>query len=225
MPLPQEDPLTYLPRKPPEAVPKGAVIYLSGSVERVYLVVTGRVKISITTREGKQVISRIVPAEGLFGEACLVGTPIRRESATALDSVTLMSWTRSEVERQVEDEPRFGVALSQYVLRQSRELADRIETMATLKTPERVIAALLQLSASLGRKRADGVVRMDGLTHQTVSEYVGTSREIVTYQMTRLRSLGLVRYSRKFIDIDVNGLENELRARRRERSLSPGAAS
>jgi CRP-like cAMP-binding protein len=226
MPLPQEDPLTYLARKPAEAVPKGGAIYSPETpVERLYLVVTGRVKIGISTPDGKQIVSRIVPPEGLFGEACLLGALARRESATALDDATLMSWTRAEIEQQIEREPRFGVALSQYVLRLGRELADRIETMAVLKTPERVVAALLQLGASLGEARPDGLLRMPGLTHHTVSEYVGTSREIVTYQMTRLRGQGLIRYSRQFIDIDVKGLEAALRGARGAKSLSPGAAS
>jgi CRP-like cAMP-binding protein len=77
-----------------------------------------------------------------------------------------------------------------------------------------VAAALLQLGASLGQARPDGLWRMPGITHHTVSEYVGTSREIVTYQMTRLRSRGLIRYSRQFIDIDVEGLETALRGGR-----------
>jgi CRP-like cAMP-binding protein len=226
MPLPQEDPLTYLAHKPAEAIPKGGTVYSPGQpVERLYLVVTGRVKISTRAVDGKQVVTRIVPAEGLFGEACLMGAPSQRESATALDSVTLMSWTRAEIEQQIEREPRFGVALSQYVLRLGRELADRIETMAILKTPERVVAALLQLAVSLGQPRPDGLVRMPGLTHHTVSEYVGTSREIVTYQMTRLRGQGLIRYSRQFIDIDVKGLEAALDRGRGTTSMSPGAGS
>ncbi|MGP8245124.1 MAG: Crp/Fnr family transcriptional regulator [Bryobacteraceae bacterium] len=226
MPLPQEDPLIYLAHKPAEAVPKGGLIYSPGRpVEQFYLVVSGRVKISTTTPDGKQVVCRIVPPEGLFGEACLLGAHSQRESATALDSVTLMSWTRAEIEQQIEREPRFGVALSQYVLRIGRELADRIATMAVLKTPERVVAALLQLGTSLGQERPDGVLRMPGLTHHTVSEYVGTSREIVTYQMTRLRSQGLIRYSRQFIDIDVKGLEAALRSGSSARGMSPGAGS
>lgn len=193
-------------------------------MERLYLVVSGRVKIGTTAPGGKQVVKRIVPAEGLFGEACLLGAPSRHESATALDSVTLMSWTRAEIERQIEREPRFGVALSQYVLRLGRELADRLEAMALLKTPERVVAALLQLGASLGQARPDGVLRIPGLTHRTVSEYVGTSREIVTYRMTRLRSQGLIRYSRQFIEIDAKGLEAALRGGRGAESLPPAPA-
>jgi CRP-like cAMP-binding protein len=47
----------------------------------------------------------------------------------------------------------------------------------------------------------DGAVRIPSLTHHTLAEYVGTSREVVTFQMNRLRRLGLIRYSRQFIDV------------------------
>jgi hypothetical protein len=57
----------------------------------------------------------------------------------------------------------------------------------------------------------DGAVRVPSLTHHTISEYVGTSREIVTFQMNRLRRLGMLRYSRKFIDVYVQAIEDELR--------------
>jgi CRP-like cAMP-binding protein len=73
--------------------------------------------------------------------------------------------------------------------------------MAVCKTPERVALALVQLSEQLGTKEDDGSMRMAGLTHHTLAEYVGTSREIVTYQLNRLRRLGLLKYSRKHIDV------------------------
>ena len=61
--------------------------------------------------------------------------------------------------------------------------------------------ALLALAGDLGSKLPDGAVRIPSLTHHTLAEYVGTSREVVTFQMNRLRRLGLIRYSRQFIDV------------------------
>jgi hypothetical protein len=43
-----------------------------------------------------------------------------------------------------------------------------------------------------------------------IAEHVGTSREIVSAQMNRLRKLGIVRYSRKFIDVDCEAMERAL---------------
>jgi hypothetical protein len=70
--------------------------------------------------------------------------------------------------------------------------------------------SLLQLQRTLGERLADGAMRMAGLTHMVIAEHVGTSREIVSAQMNRLRKLGMVRYSRKFIDVDCEAMEQAL---------------
>ena len=207
-----EDPLTYLPRKPVQEYAKGRVIYdAQHPSSDLYVVILGRVKIGNTAEDGAQTVGRIVRAEGLFGESCLVGPMNRNETAIALDNVTLMSWSRAEIEQQMEREPRLGIALSQYLVRECLELQDRIESMAVHKTPERVMLALLQLAQDLGTPSPDGATRVASLTHHTIAEFVGTSREIVTFQMNRLRRLGLIRYSRKFIDIYVPAIRENLR--------------
>ncbi len=207
-----EDALTYLPRKPVQEFAKGRVIYDAQHPSTdLYVVILGRVKISNTSDDGCQTVGRIVRTEGLFGESCLIGPMHRTETAMALDNATLMSWSRAEIEQQVEREPRLGIALSQYLVRECLELQDRIESMAVHKTPERVMLALLQLASDLGTPTADGAVRIASLTHHTIAEFVGTSREIVTFQMNRLRRLGLIRYSRKYIDVYTQAMRENLK--------------
>lgn len=207
-----EDPLTYLPRKPIQEFARGRTIYSPESPsDQLYVVILGRVKITNIADDGCQTVGRIVCAEGLFGESCIIGNQARSESAVALDNVTLMAWTAQEIEQQIEREPRLGLALSQHMVRQCIELQDRIESMAVHKTPERVMLALMQLAYDLGSPMADGAIRVPSLTHHTIAEYVGTSREIVTFQMNRLRRVGLIRYSRKFIDIYVQAIRDTLR--------------
>jgi CRP-like cAMP-binding protein len=174
-------------------------------------VILGRVKITTTADDGGQTVGRIVRTEGLFGESSLIGPVPRSETAVALDNASLMSWSRTEIEQQVEREPHLGIALSQYLVRECLELQDRIESMAVHKTPERVTLALLQLATDLGSPMPDGSLRVASLTHNTIAEFVGTSREIVTFQMNRLRRLGLVRYSRKHIDVYALAMRENLR--------------
>jgi CRP-like cAMP-binding protein len=207
-----EDPLTYLPRKPVQEFAKRRVIYdAQQPSDHLFVVILGRVKITNIGDDGEQLVARIVTAEGLFGEGSLIGAPRRTEAAVALDNVTLMSWSAMEIETQIEREPRLGLALSQYLVRQCIELQDRIESMAVYKTPERVMLALVQLADSLGSPMADGSTRVPALTHHTIAEYVGTSREIVTFQLNRLRRLGMLRYSRKHMDIYTGPIQSVLR--------------
>ena len=206
-----EDPLMYLPHKPVQTFVRGQSIYDSERpASHLYLGISGRVKIINTVEDGCHIIARIVRAEGLFGESCLIPSQLASE-AVALDNVTVMVWTSEEIEQQVEREPRLGLALTQYMVGTCIELLDRIESMAAYNTPQRVILALAQLANELGTKMPDGTVRLQSLTHHTIAEYVGTSREIVTFEMNRLRRLGMLSYNRKHIDVYLEAIEDDLR--------------
>ena len=53
----------------------------------------------------------------------------------------------------------------------------------------------------MGTRTEDGCINIPPLTHQVLAEYVGTTREIITFQMNHFRQKGLLRYSRKGIQI------------------------
>lgn len=208
------DPLAYLPRRPVQVFSRNRTIYGTGrSSQGLYVVIVGRVQISWNEGAGIPIIVTIVSTDGFFGESCLVGTNSEHETAVALDEVSLMAWTRREVEDCIDREPRLGLALSKYMMRKCFQLENRIESMTVLKTPERLLLALAQLATELGTRQPDGTVRIKGLTHHTLAGYVGTSREMVTSQMNHLRRCGLLQYTRKHIDIDAQGFQEELRER------------
>jgi len=148
----------------------------------------------------------------LFLRSSLLGSAQYSERALALDNVTLMSWTAGEIEEQVERQPQLGIALLQMLIGRGLDYKERLQSFALDKTPERVVRALLRFAERLGSRTEDGSVRIPPLTHQVISEYVGTSREIVTFQMNHLRQKGLLRYSRKGIQVYVDALKEHLQA-------------
>ena len=208
-----EDPLEYLPQKRVQEYAKRQTIYSPDMhCDRLYLVTMGRVLVSAVNGDGSQAVTRIVGKGGLFGESALVEPEERHESAVTLETTGLMAWTRAEVEAQIDRNPRLGVALAQYLARQCLNLTDRIENHIVHKTPERTALALIELAFSLGTPREDGAMRIDHLTHMTLARYIGTSREIVTSQMTRLRRLGMLKYNYRFADIYTKAIEEMLSA-------------
>jgi CRP-like cAMP-binding protein len=89
---PFEDPLSHLPRKSAQEFTRGRVIYDAQQPNaHLYVIILGRVKITHTAEDGCQTIGRIARADGLFGEASLIGSPTRMESAIALEHVNVMS--------------------------------------------------------------------------------------------------------------------------------------
>jgi CRP/FNR family cyclic AMP-dependent transcriptional regulator len=225
-----EDALMYLPRKSVADYPKGQTIFDENQPSTgLHLIVQGRVKVAVPLDDGTQTVVDIFTTDDFFGESSLLGPAQAAqyaERAVALDAVTLMSWTQPEIESQIEREPRLGVALMQMLVNRGLDYQERLQSFALNKTPERVVRSLLRFAERLGIRTEDGSLKIPPLTHQVISEYVGTSREIVTFQMNYLRQKGLIRYSRKGIQVYTDALreywEMQNREHAAERTLSAG---
>src|SRR5689334_16037743 len=109
-----EDALVYLPRKGVVEYRRGQVIYDEDHPSAgLYLVVHGRVKVSIIVDDGSQTVTGIYSRDDFFGECALLGATQHQERATALETTALMHWTCEEIEQQVERQPKLGMALIQ----------------------------------------------------------------------------------------------------------------
>jgi len=212
-----EDALMYLPRKGVSEYSKGDTIFDETNPSRsLHLVVQGRVKFATPLDNGAQTVVDIFTTDDFFGESSLLGSVRRIECATALDRVTLMSWHSTEIEEQVQRQPRLGIALMQMLVKRTLDYEERIQSFALDKTPERIAASLLRFAGRLGTQNDEGWVRIPPLTHQLISEYVGTSREIVTFQLNHLRQKGYLRYSRQGIQVSTDPLRNHLKSQGRD---------
>jgi CRP/FNR family transcriptional regulator, cyclic AMP receptor protein len=75
----------------------------------------------------------------------------------------------------------------------------------------RLARSLIRFSERLGTTEQDGSVRLAPFTHELLSQYVGTSREIVTHYMNQFRRQGYLRYSRKGIVLYRDAFKEWLR--------------
>jgi len=208
-----EDALAYLPYKGVVEYRRNQVIYDEQNPSiGLSLVIRGRVKVTTSTEDGSPVVVGLFGADEFFGVRTLLGDHMTsREQTTALEITTLMVWPRAEIEAHIEREPRLGVALIQLLTMRCLDLEERLESLATANTQERLAVTLIRLAKSAPRG-SDGVVTIPSLTHQVLSEYVGTSREIVSTHMSQWRRKGLVRYSRDVIQLYPEALSEHLRS-------------
>jgi len=207
------DALNYLPSTRIMEYPRRCAIYEPARpANRLYLLLAGRVKVFRTAESGAQTLLRVAGAEEFLGESSMIPhEDTVRESAVVVDSAQAMSWTCEEVQERVEREPKLALALAQYFGHNNNVLRERITTIANYKTGPRVVLALIQLSQSVGTQTPTGALRITGLTHQAIADYVGTSREIVTSEMNRLRRMGYISYSRLYTDVFAMALQEWMR--------------
>jgi CRP/FNR family transcriptional regulator len=206
-----EDPLAHLPCSNIVEYRKGEVIYGHDQAPtNIFLVIEGKVKVSRLAADGHQVVVDVYQPDDLFGESAFLNLPHRAEQASALEDARLMTWTASEIEDIVMKRPRLAVALLQILTQRTVDFTRRIEGFSVDNIARRLARSLLRFSERLGTPDTDGAVRMAPFTHELLSQYVGTSREIVTHYMNQFRKQGYLRYSRKGITLQREALRGWL---------------
>ena len=207
-----EDPLAHLPRSVIVECRKDQIIYNQDQpATNLYLVIDGKVKISRTTGDGRQVMIDIYQRDEFFGESALLNVPHCAEQATALEGTKVMTWTASAIDEIVKRRPRLAVALMQILVQRTINFTERLESFSTDNIQRRLARSLVRFSERFGTPEEDGSVGMMAFTHELLAQYVGTSREIVTQYMTRFRREGYLQYSRKGIILQPETLREWLR--------------
>ena len=207
-----EDPLAHLPCSSIVEYRKGQTIYNQDQPSTaIYLVIGGKVKVSRLADDGRQVIVDIYQPDEFFGESAFLGSGSRAEQATALETTKLMTWTTTEIEDIILKRPRLAVALVQIFVQRTVDFATRIESFSADNIAQRLARTLVRFSERLGAREEDGSTRMVPFTHELLSQYVGTSREIVTHYMNHFRKQGYLQYSRKGIVLYRDAFQEWLR--------------
>ena len=199
---PLEDLSAYLPKSAIMEYRKGQPVYAAEqSVDRLYLVVEGRIIVSRVVGGDKQVVVAICQPHEIFGEPALVHCFSRSEQAVALENSKVMSWAASQIMESATSQSRLGIVLLQVLAQRESEFTWRMESLAVDTIHRRVARSLIRLSERIGTGQEDGSTRIAPLTHKMLSQYVGSTREIVTHHMTEFRKMGYLTYSRHGIVI------------------------
>jgi CRP/FNR family cyclic AMP-dependent transcriptional regulator len=207
-----EDPLAHLPCSTIVEYRRGQVVYdQEKPSESLLLVIDGKVKVCRLTDDNRQVVVDIYQADEFFGESAFLGTSDRAEMAVAIESTKVMAWTIDEIEDLSTRRPKLAIALLQLLVQRSMEFGSRIESFSVDNIARRLARSLIRFSERLGKQTDDGSVQMIPFTHELLSQYVGTSREIVTHYMNQFRRQGYLGYSRKGILLHRDALKDWLR--------------
>jgi CRP/FNR family transcriptional regulator, cyclic AMP receptor protein len=195
-----EDPLAHLTCSSILEYKKGQMIYNQNQPSTsIFLIIEGRIKVCRLGDDGHQVVVDIYQPDEFFGESALLNLPHRCEQATAVENTKLMAWSTAEIEDIIMKRPRLSVALLQILVQRTIDFTHRIESFSVDNIARRLARSLIRFSERQGAVEDDGSVRMTPFTHELLSQYVGTSREIVTHYMNQFRLQGYLKYSRKGI--------------------------
>lgn len=184
----------------PLACEKGQILFLEGDPPGdVYGVVHGRVKLAITTYDGREIAVSYKQAGELFGELAAIDELPRSASAVVLDDATLVAVPPGDFMAFVERTPALAVPLLRMLAHRLRSTNDHHTSTRGRSAVERVAAGLVDL-ADRQTVAIDGRATVT-LRHDDLAAWVGVNREAVSRALGQLRKKKLVATARGRIDL------------------------
>lgn len=167
--------------------------------ERLYLLVSGRIKLTQVTIDGRQVLLRIVEPGEMFGGIALFVKERYPAGAEAMEESELLSWDGSAMLELIQVEPKVALNVIQHLAQLVQSLQDRVRELSTERVEKRIARTLVRLAAQSSRgAEAAGPVVLH-LSRQDLGELAGATLYTVSRILSRWESEGLIESGRERI--------------------------
>jgi len=192
-------------------IARHANVYTCGDQdEMLYFVESGQVKLLMLSSEGKECLLAIHSAGDIFGELCLSGLGARLETATAMKATTLKQIPRDKFFARLGRDSLFE-GFVRYLAVRVADQQQVIANLVTVDSEQRLGQTLLQLGRTMGKKDPRSIRIELKISHDELSEMVGTTRPRISMFMQRFHNLGLIETNRdRFLIIKENKLTDYL---------------
>src|SRR3954462_14486736 len=191
--------------------PRGSVIlFENDSGDSLFIVRSGRVKVVLIGEDGREVILGVLGVSQHFGELSLIDEQPRSAHVIAMEDSSLIVLRREDFRKRVESSPSGAWSLLAELSRRLRRADDKIGGLVLLDVPGRIARLLLDLSEESGTDQIE-----KSLTHQTIAQMIGASRETVSRAMKEFQDSGWINVERRRISL-ANRSALEQRAQVRE---------
>jgi CRP/FNR family cyclic AMP-dependent transcriptional regulator len=203
--------------------PKQVFFAQGSSAECIFYLRTGRAKLTVVSRSGKEATVALLSAGEFIGEESLgsVGG-LHMATASAIDLCTALRIERGEMIRLMHEERAFSEMYLKFLLARSmRTQADLVDQL--FNSSERRLARILLLMAEFGEP-GEPEPLIPPITQETLAEMIGTTRSRVSFFMNRFRKLGLIDYNDR-IRVHKSLLNVVLHDQFKERNLERPAGS
>jgi CRP/FNR family cyclic AMP-dependent transcriptional regulator len=163
------------------------------SANSVFYLQRGKVKLAVTSKQGREAVVAILGDGEFFGEGCLAGRRLRIATATAITDCTVARVEKPLMARMLHEQHDFSELFVTHLLsRNIRYEADLVDQL--FNSSEKRLARMLLLLAHFGKEsRAEAVVPR--VSQENLAQMVGTTRSRISHFMNKFRDLGFIDYS------------------------------
>lgn len=169
------------------SIQRGELLLLEGEPgERLYYLLSGRVKVYKTSAEGKEQVLRIFQAGETFNEVPIFDGGANPASALVLEAGTAYVLHRADIGRLLSEHPPIALAVIRVLASRLRHMVGLVEDLSFRHVSARVAKALLLHSEAIEGKTPHR------LTQQELAALVGTAREVVGRVLKAFEQEGVI---------------------------------
>jgi CRP/FNR family cyclic AMP-dependent transcriptional regulator len=169
----------------------------------MFVILSGRVKISRISDDGREVILSILSDGDFFGEMSLLDGHTRSASVTSIEESELMVIRREEFLQMMKDYPQIAINLLKELAQRIRKSDEQIKSLSLQDATGRVASTLLRIAEDSGVFRKGQVEILELPLQQDLANMAGTSRETISRVIKSLSDEGyLKKQSGKIIILD-----------------------
>ena len=171
----------------------GRTIFLQGDpADSVWYLHRGKVKLAVTSQQGKEAIVTVLGGNEFFGEGCLAGQPVRISTAMAVTDCTLFRIEKLLMVRLLHEQNGIAELFITHLLSRNVRLeGDLVDQL--FNSSEKRLARILLLLAHFGKESRTETVH-PGINQEHLAQMVGTTRSRVSHFMNKFRTLGFIDY-------------------------------
>jgi CRP-like cAMP-binding protein len=174
--------------------PKKQTIFAQGiPADAVFYLETGKVRLTVVSKTGKEATIGILSEGSFFGEGALAGQTVRMGTAIALTDCSTLRVEKKVMMQALHREHSLSDMFVAYLLsrniRYEEDLVDQL-----FNSSEKRLARVLLMLAHFGKEAVPETV-IPKISQETLAEMVGTTRSRVSFFMNRFRKLGFIDYA------------------------------
>jgi len=175
--------------------------------EWFYIVLTGKVKVTKISHDGKEIILEIISPYDIFGGVAVLRNFPYPANAVAMEDSKILKISRKNLMRVVDRFPNLMFCIALQLGDRMKSSYDSLKNIALERVEARIAALLLKLGNKVGVETDEGLMIDMRLTKQDVADMVGTTVETSIRTFSKFKKEGLVMDSDgKIIIKDREGL-------------------
>ncbi|MGH9495269.1 MAG: Crp/Fnr family transcriptional regulator [Candidatus Sulfotelmatobacter sp.] len=190
-------------------LPAGAILFVEGQLPRgIFIVCTGKVNLSTTSREGKTLMLKTAAAGEVLGLSATISGMGYEVTAETSVPCQLNFVDRTNFLELIRSHSEIGVQATQCLSRDFRSAHRDIHDLVLTRSSAGKLARLLLSQSPAPEEDEDETGVHSPMTHEEMAQRIGASRETVTRLLTHLRRKQLIRLEGPTLTIrDRPGLE------------------